>query len=158
MADWILGGSTPSDIFARNEVKTLLVPEQNNFAKLENHMEIFAVFKKSRNLSSMAEFCIYCKAPQRVVSILWINNTKYWWNAGDMICRQEIILITRDKTGDSVDTWQASDDWVKITPLHPQLLHQISGSVRERDKHFIFTKIVGFPEKQSMNNNIKNPH
>ena len=70
MADWILGGSTPSDIFARNEVKTLLVPEQNNLAKLENHMEIFAVFKKS----SMGEFCIYCK---RVVSILWINKTKY---------------------------------------------------------------------------------
>ena len=43
MADWILGGSTPSDIFARNEVKTLLGPEQNNLAKLENHMEIFPV-------------------------------------------------------------------------------------------------------------------
>ena len=61
MADWILGGSTPPDIFARNEVKTLLVPEQNNLAKLENHMEIFAVFKKSRNLFSMGEFFIYCE-------------------------------------------------------------------------------------------------
>ena len=48
MADWILGGSTPSDIFARNEVKTLLGPEENNFEKLENHMEIFAIFKRSR--------------------------------------------------------------------------------------------------------------
>ena len=38
-----------------------------------------------------------------VVYSLLINNIKYWWNAADMICRQEIILIMRDKTGDSID-------------------------------------------------------
>ena len=67
-------------------------------------------------------------------------------NAADMICRQEIILIMRDKTGDSVDrplmTELRSLHFTSLTAA-PSDRHQL-----QRDKHqyryFIFKNILVF--------------
>ena len=79
-------------------------------------------------------------------------------NAADMICRQEIILIMRDKTGDSVDrplmTELRSLHFTSLTAA-PSDRHQL-----QRDKHqyldIYFYKHFRF--SRDAKHYIKNPH